>query len=691
MPNHLVNETSPYLQQHIDNPVDWYPWGDEAFERAKAEDKPIFLSIGYSACHWCHVMAHESFEDEATATIMNEHFVNIKVDREERPDIDNIYMAAVQALTGRGGWPMSVWLLPDGRPFFGGTYFPDKPRYGILSFMQVLQRVAEIYREKRLEIENDAISLTEAISGRLLLDQTESSPPPVEECLAEAVQVLSGNYDRTWGGFGKAPKFPSSMSLELLLAHHHRHGQKHALKMVTHTLDRMAWGGMYDQVGGGFHRYSVDERWLVPHFEKMLYDNAQLIGVYLHAYQVTNEERYRRIVEETVDYVKREMTAPLGGFYSSQDADSEGEEGKYFLWDQDEIRRVLGRSVDAECLLDYWGVLKGANFEGHSILWVPEPPNRVAKRHNISTSKLSAMVSKAKTLLLAERNKRISPHRDEKVLIAWNGLTIKSLAEAARVLDRPDILTMAANAANFILNTMHNQGRLLRSYRSGKARHLAYLKDYAFFIEGLIELYQSTFKIRWLNEALTLTGQMVELFWDDEAGFYDTASDHESLITRPQEVIDGAIPSGTSGAVAVLARMALYTGRSDWLDKANRLIKRSGTAVEKYPNAFMYLLLQAGFILNEPQEVVLVGEPDTPTFKAMHSVIKRHYWPGQIAAFQNSTGCAESILPPILEGRRAVNGKATAYVCQGSECHLPITTPEALLAELQKTTRAGSS
>ncbi|MBN1121313.1 MAG: thioredoxin domain-containing protein [Anaerolineae bacterium] len=689
MPNHLVNETSPYLQQHIDNPVDWYSWGDEAFERAKAEDKPIFLSIGYSACHWCHVMAHESFEDEATAAIMNEHFVNIKVDREERPDVDNIYMAAVQALTGRGGWPMSVWLLPDGRPFFGGTYFPNKPRYGIPSFKQVLLRVAEIYRGKRLEIENDAISLTEAISGRLLLDRAESGLP-VSGCLSEAVQVLSSNYDRVWGGFGKAPKFPPSMSLELLLATHHQNGQKQALKMVTHTLDRMAWGGIYDQIGGGFHRYSVDERWLVPHFEKMLYDNAQLIGVYLHAYQVTNEERYRKVVEETIGYVKREMTAPLGGFYSSQDADSEGKEGKYFLWDQDEIRHVMGRSVDAECILDYWGMLKGANFDGHSILWVPEPPDRVAKRHNISTGKLSAMVEKAKAILLTEREKRIKPGRDEKVLVAWNGLMIKSLAETARVLDRPDMLMMAANAANFILNTMHNQGRLLRSYRSGKARHLAYLKDYAFFIEGLIELYQSTFKIRWLNEALMLTGQMVELFWDNEAGFYDTASDHESLITRPQEVIDGAIPSGTSGAVAALARMALYTGRSDWLDKADRLIKRSRTAAEKYPNAFMYLLLQAGFILDNPQEVVLIGEPDTPTFEAMHSVIRRHYRPGQITAFQDSTSKEQTLLP-ILEGRRAVNGKATAYVCQRGECRMPITAPDALLAELQKATQTGSS
>jgi uncharacterized protein YyaL (SSP411 family) len=688
MPNHLVNETSPYLQQHMDNPVDWYPWSEAAFEQAKAEDKPIFLSIGYSACHWCHVMAHESFEDEATAAIMNEHFVNIKVDREERPDVDNIYMAAVQALTGRGGWPMSVWLLPDGRPFFGGTYFPDKPRYGTPSFKQVLLRVAQIFREKRLDIENDAISLTEAISGRLLLDQADSSMPPIDECLDRAVQVLSGNYDRLWGGFGKAPKFPPVMSLDLLLAYHHRHPQPRILEMVTHTLDRMAWGGIYDQVGGGFHRYSVDERWLVPHFEKMLYDNALLLGVYLHAFQVTGEERYRRVVEETVGYLKREMTAPLGGFYSSQDADSDGEEGRYFLWDQTELRRVLGRQVDVDSVLDYWGILKGPNFDGRSILWVPECSEVVAKRHGVSPAKLLKIVSKAKDILLAERENRVKPGRDEKILVAWNGLMIRSLAQVARVLDRPDVLAMAASAANFILNTMHNQGRLLRSYRSGRARHLAYLKDYAFFIEGLIELYQSTFNPRWLKEALVLTEQMITLFWDDEAGFYDTASDHESLITRPQEVVDGAIPSGTSGAVAVLARMALYTGRRDWLDKAERLVKRSGASVEEYPHAFMYLLLQAGFVLSDPGEVVLVGSPDTPGFDALYDVVMRRYWPGQVAAFQNPSGRPAPAGFPILEGRSAVNGKAAAYVCQRGVCRLPISTPEALLAELQKESQA---
>jgi uncharacterized protein YyaL (SSP411 family) len=413
----------------------------------------------------------------------------------------------------------------------------------------------------------------------------------------------------------------------------------------------------------------------------MLYDNALLLGVYLHAYQVTGEARHRRVVEETVEYLKREMTAPLGGFYSSQDADSEGEEGKYFLWDQAEIRRLLKRQVDVDCVLDYWGVLDGANFEGRSILWVPEHPKKIAKRHHVSPDKLLAMVAKAKAILLAEREKRVKPGRDEKILIAWNGLMIKSLAQVGRALDRPDVLAMAANAANFILNTMHNQGRLLRSYRSGTARYLAYLEDYAFFIEGLIELYQSTFKIRWLKEALALTGQMVDLFWDDEAGFYDTASDHELLITRPQNVIDGATPSGTSGAVAVLARMARYFDRSDWAEMAERLVCRSGSAVEKYPNAFMYLLLQAAFVLDDPGEVVLVGEPGTSQFDALAGVIARHYWPGQVAAFKCPSGGAAAL--PILEGRTLVNGKAAAYVCRHGECHLPVAAPEALLAELQ--------
>jgi uncharacterized protein YyaL (SSP411 family) len=688
MPNRLANETSPYLLQHKDNPVDWFPWGEDAFERAKAKDRPIFLSVGYSACHWCHVMAHESFEDEATAALMNNLYVCIKVDREERPDVDAIYMNAVQALTGSGGWPMSVWLLPDGRPYYGGTYFPDEPRHNMPSFSQMLVKMERLYRERRDQVEDQATRLTAAISGRILLE-SEQNQSPSDEILAGAFQRLAERYDRTWGGFGSQPKFPPSMALELLLQMHHRYGWGHALDMVTHTLDRMAGGGMYDQIGGGFHRYSVDAKWLVPHFEKMLYDNALLLRIYLHGYQVTGKPRYRQVVEQTAEYVRREMTAPGGGFYSAQDADSEGVEGKFFIWSEDELRDVLGSFAEVDAVLDYWGVTRGPNFEGKSILWVPEEPEVVAGRHDLPVESLVGDVERARELLFERREVRVRPGLDDKILTAWNGLMINSLAQAGRVLQNPAYTAMAARAADFILADMRKEDRLLRSYKDGEARLAAYLEDYALLIEGLIELYQTTFELRWFTTAKELTLQMIALFWDDEAGFYDTTHDHESLITRPQEVMDNAVPSGTSAAVGVLARLSLLADHPEGRRLAERVLERLGSAVAQYPTGFGYLGAHLAFMIGEPHEIALVGPAESDTMQALLAVVRQPYRPHQVVAYRAPGDEAAPAAIPLLAGREMVDGRPTAYVCQNYACQLPVTTPDALREQLDR--RGGAS
>ncbi|HOA23371.1 MAG TPA: thioredoxin domain-containing protein [Aggregatilineales bacterium] len=684
MPNRLANETSPYLLQHADNPVDWYPWGEEAFERAKCKDKPIFLSIGYSACHWCHVMAHESFEDPETAAIMNEHYICIKVDREERPDVDAIYMNAVQALTGSGGWPMSVWLLPDGRPFYGGTYFPNKPRHGMPSFKQVMLRMAELYREKRDEIEDQATRLTAAISGRVLLE-SEHNQPPSTGVLEMAYQHIAARYDRRWGGFGSQPKFPPSMTLELLLRMHHRWGWKQALDMVTHTLDRMMYGGIYDQIGGGFHRYSVDGMWLIPHFEKMLYDNALLLRIYLHGYQATRFNRYRRVVEEIAAYVQREMIAPDGGFASSQDADSEGEEGKFFIWEKDELREALGDAVNTDLLFEYWGVGERPNFEGKFVLWVPNSPELVAGRHGVTVEVLEAEIEKARQILFDVRERRVRPGRDDKVLTAWNGLMINSLAQAGRVLGRDDFTGMAADAANFVLNNLRTpDGYLLRSYKDGQAKIDAYLEDYAFLAEALLELYQTTFDLHWFEAARDIVERMVALFWDDEAGFFDTAEGQEMLITRPQELMDNAMPSGTSGAIAVLARIGLLAGESGWLERVDRVLERLGPAVQQYATAFSYLASQLDFVISQPKEIAIVGKRGSPDTEAMLDIVRKPYRPNQVVALREPDDERAAEVVPLLAGREQIDGVATAYVCRNFTCQLPVNTPSALRKQLSR-------
>ena len=560
MPNRLAKESSPYLLQHANNPVDWYPWGEEALKKAKGENKPIFLSIGYSACHWCHVMEHESFENDQTAAIMNEHFINIKVDREERPDLDSIYMDAVVAMTGQGGWPMSVFLTPDGIPFYGGTYYPPTPRHGMPSFEQVLHSIARAYHTQQEDIAKNGGSLLARMRMSIPLQSEGSLDPAVPEL---AVQALSRNFDRTHGGFSGAPKFPQPMTYDFLLRTYIRSQKASELEMVELTLHKMAHGGMYDQLGGGFHRYSVDAVWLVPHFEKMLYDNALLARLYLHAFQLTGKPFYRKIVEETLDYVAREMTHTDGGFYSTQDADSEGEEGKFFVWTPDEVKTILGEE-EGNIFCAVYDIKPGGNFEGKSIPNIPIPFEKVADQLNLHLDELSEILKHGRAKLFAEREKRVKPGRDEKIITAWNGMMLATFAEAARVLDRKDYRDIAIQNAEFILSTMMKEGRLFRTWKAepGEVKLMAYLEDYAFYADGLLALYQTTFNPRWFQEARALMDVVLDHFVDEEnGGFFDTADDHEQLVTRPKSLQDNATPCGNSMAVRVLLLLAAYTGQ----------------------------------------------------------------------------------------------------------------------------------
>ncbi len=591
--NRLADETSPYLLQHAHNPVDWHPWGEEALAKARAEDKPIFLSIGYSACHWCHVMAHESFEDEATAQLMNELFVNIKVDREERPDLDSIYMDAVQALTGQGGWPMSVWLTPAGQPFHGGTYFPKEPRYGMPSFQQVLRAAADAYRTRRDQVASQAQRLTDMLrrSTTLAADGGDLST----QLLAEALQQLRQYFDEEDGGFGDQPKFPQPMTLDFALTQYLRTDDLDALWMAELTLEKMAHGGIYDQLGGGFHRYSVDGIWLTPHFEKMLYDNAQLLRTYLHAWQITQRPLFRQVLDETIDYVLRELTAPTGGFYSTQDADSEGHEGKFFVWTPQEIEALLDPH-SAAVFETYYGVSDRGNFEGKNILHVSRTPADVAQRFRSSQVEVEQLLASARPILWAERETRIKPGRDEKILTEWNGLMIHALAECGSVLGRADALAAAQQAAEFILGQMTQpDGRLYRSYKDGRARFNAYLEDYAALSRGLIALYEATFDLRWLGEATQLTQIMFEQFHDGEnGGFFQTGIDHETLVARRKDFVDNAIPSGNALAAETLLRLAVFLDKDDYRREAARILLMMKDAMVRQPNGFGRLLGGAG-------------------------------------------------------------------------------------------------
>jgi uncharacterized protein len=652
MANRLANETSPYLLQHKDNPVDWYPWGEDALARAREEDKPILLSIGYSACHWCHVMERESFEDPETAALMNAHFVCIKLDREERPDIDAIYMEACQAMTGAGGWPLNVFLTPEQVPFYAGTYFPPDSRGGMPAWRAVLEAVADAWEKRRDEIRAGGDRIAQRLRGGALL--APSKEPLDPRVLGEAVAGLRSQYDRAHGGFGGAPKFPPASALEFLL----RRGET---EMTTHTLRAMASGGMYDQVGGGFSRYSVDPYWLVPHFEKMLYDNALLARVYLHGWQVTGEPLFRRVCEETLDWALREMRAAEGGFYSALDADSEGVEGKFYVWAVGEMHDALAGEPDAEEAIAWFGATDRGNFEGRNIpVRGPGSPERLDDWRG---------------RLYRARAQRVWPGLDDKRLTSWNALMISALADAGAVLERADYLDAAKTCADFLLRDLRDEeGRLLRSWKDGQAKLNAYLEDHAFLLEALLSLYEATFEPRWFVEARRLADTMIARFADEEnGGFFETSSDHERLVARRKDLEDHPIPSGNASAAYGLLRLAALTGEHEYEARAVSTLRLLHEIAPKHPQAFGHLLQALDFHLSPVKEVALVGDDLRP----LERVVRGAFRPHLVLAATSADG-ADGV--PLLEGRSPVNGRPAAYVCERFACKAPVTEP----AELER-------
>jgi uncharacterized protein YyaL (SSP411 family) len=661
MGNRLAQETSPYLLEHADNPVDWFPWGVEALTRARSAHKPILLSIGYSACHWCHVMARESFEDPETAALMNRDFVSIKVDREERPDLDQVYMRAVQGMTGSGGWPMTVFLLPDGTPFFAGTYFPPTDRFGMPSFKRVLTAVADAFTKRPADVEETAAQVRDFLRRPSVpLAVGELTPTLLDEAAAQ----LERDFDPVHGGFGGAPKFPQPMLVEVLLRHHVRTGQPAALEMALQTLRAMAAGGMYDQLGGGFHRYSVDEHWLVPHFEKMLYDNALLARAYLDAWQLTHDPALARVAEDTLAFVLREMTSPEGGFYSSLDADSEGAEGRFYLWTPQELEAVLG-IAQARALGSAFDVTAAGNFEGRNVL------------HPVTSGAIE-ILDAARERLMASRALRVRPHRDEKVIAGWNGLMLRAFADAGRVLDRRDLVMVAEANAGFLLSHMRQAGRMRRSYKDGRAPLAGYLEDQAAVVDGLLGLYEATFDPRWLDALRALVNEMLTAFWDEtQRAFFDSAADQERLVARPQDVTDNAIPSGTSLAVDVLLRAGMLLGEPSWTDKARATLERLAPTAAKAPLAFGRLLAALDFHLGRVVELAVVAQPGDASADRLLDVVREHYLPNRLLAVG-----ASDLGIPLLADRRAIDGKATAYLCEHFVCQAPTADRAELARQL---------
>ena len=684
--NRLNHETSPYLLQHAHNPVDWYPWGPDAFAAARDLDRPILLSVGYSACHWCHVMERESFENAEIAEQMNRDFVNVKVDREERPDVDTIYMSAVQRLTGQGGWPMTMFLTPEGKPFFGGTYFPPQDLYGRPGFPRILTAVATAWKEQRAEIDQQSRELTaDLVEGdNLLGGQPDSLLSPA--LLDKAYQGITAHFDRRNGGFAGAPKFPQPMVLDFLLRCHHRTRQQEPLALVERTLQRMALGGIYDQLGGGFHRYSTDEVWLVPHFEKMLYDNAQLAQIYCRAWQATGKSFYKGIAEETLEYVLREMTSPDGGFNSAQDADSEGVEGKFFVWTPEEVEAVLGKN-EGFVFNAFFDVTAQGNWEGKSILHVVKEAAETAVDCGLSVEETAELLDEGRVKLFKAREQRIKPGLDDKVLTSWNGLMLAAFAECAAVFERADFLAAAVKNAEFLLNqhaTRDEAGRLrlFRTSRGGKAHLNACLEDYAFLADGLLWLYEATFEERWLNHAKEAVDTILSKFADETpggGGFFATSNDHEALIQRPRDWDDNAVPSGNSVTVDVLLRLAIITGDEAYRKPAASILRKLASILEKHPGGFARMLGALDFYLDGPKEIALIGDRNSPQFRALLKVLRDRYVPNHILV--SSAGEPDSALP-LLQNRDARDGKPTAYVCTNFACKEPVTTPEEFAAQL---------
>ena len=660
MPNRLAEETSPYLLQHKDNPVDWYPWGEEALGRAREEDRPLLVSIGYSACHWCHVMERESFEDPEIARLMNESFVCIKVDREERPDVDAIYMEACQAMTGSGGWPLNAFATPEQVPFYAGTYFPPEQRHGMPSWPMVLEAVAQAWRDRRDEIRTKGERIASRLAGGALLEPSEDGPDP--QGLDAAVEALGSAYDLRHGGFGRAPKFPPSSAIEFLL----RRGDTH---MSTGTLRAMASGGMYDQVGGGFSRYSVDERWLVPHFEKMLYDNALLARAYLHGWQMTGEPLFEQVCRETLDWGLRELRGSEGGFMSALDADSEGEEGRFYVWTLDELREVLGE--DAEPAIRWFGASERGNFEGRNILTRGEgepPPN----------------LPEIRSRLYAARAQRVWPGLDDKRLCAWNALMISALADAGAVLRAPAYVEAARECADFLLTSMRDPaGRLLRSYKDGEARLNAYLEDHGYLLEALLSLYEATFEARWFVAAREIADAMIDRFADRErGGFFETSSDHEQLLARRKDLEDNPIPAGNSSAAYGLLRLAALTGEHGYERHPEGVFRLVGRLAPQHPQAFAHLLQAIDFHLARVREVALVGEELESLDRAVRARFRPHLVLAGSVGGDGEAGAQEG--PPLLRGRTPVDGRAAAYVCERFACRRPVTEPDELAALLDE-------
>ena len=673
-PNRLNSETSPYLLQHADNPVDWFPWGEEAFAKAAAEDKPILLSVGYSACHWCHVMAHESFEDEATAKLMNREFVSVKVDREERPDVDAIYMNAVQAMTGAGGWPMTVAMTPEGKPFFGGTYYPPDDRYGRPSFRRVLTSLADAWKTRRDEVTKSAEGMTQYLGQ---LSSLPTQPGELSaDILTDALQSLQTSFDATFGGFGGAPKFPPHSTLKFLL----NRPEPEAQEMAESTLTKIAQGGIYDHLGGGFARYSVDARWLVPHFEKMLYDNAQLVRRYVGAYQRTGNKLYKEVVEGTLEWVKREMIDASGGFYSALDADSEGVEGKFYVWDEGEIDDLLGE--DAPLTKAYYGVSSVGNFEGKNILNVTRSKEEVAQRFGLSVEEFEKRLARAKEVLFEARAERVRPGLDDKILLSWNGLMLAAFADAGRVLGRKDYVDIAVKNAEFIRREMLKEGRLLHSYKNGEAKIAGLLEDYAYFGLGLVALYEATLDSQWLLLALDLADTITKHFVDPEnGGFFSTADDAERLIVRPKDFFDAAVPSSNSAAAELLLSLARYTDNRAWEDLAAGALKPMVEAMKQQPNGFGTLLSALERLLAAPKEIAIFGDKENEEVKRMLEAVRQNVSPFAAVAVVEKDDPLISRLP-FLQGRGQVDGKPTVYVCEGGACRLPVTTVEDLEQQL---------
>ena len=688
--NRLKDEKSPYLLQHADNPVDWYPWGEEAFEKAKRENKPILLSIGYSTCHWCHVMEHESFEDEEVAKLMNDTFVSIKVDREERPDIDNIYMTVCQIMSkGSCGWPLNVIMTPDKKPFFAATYIPKESRYGRLGMIEFIPKVKEAWEKDKENILNSAEAVTEAVKKATDVSQNTESKDLSTKTLDTAYNQLLRNFDEENGGFGKSPKFPTPHNHLFLLRYWKRTGDKQALEMVEKTLQEMRLGGMYDHVGFGFHRYSTDPSWLLPHFEKMLYDQAMLAMAYTEAYQATGKKEYEKTAREILTYVLRDMTSPEGGFYSAEDADSEGEEGKFYVWTEGELKETLG-DKDAELIITNFNTSKSGNFteeagghqSGANILHLKKPLSETAPSYEISEEEFSERIEKTRVTLFNEREKRIHPYKDDKILTDWNGLMIAAFSMAGRTFNDPEYTKAASKAANFLLKDLRDSnGKLLHRFRNGDAGITANIDDYAFLIWGLLELYESTFDVAYLKAALALQDNLDKGFWDNKyGGYYFTSNDAEELISRQKEIYDGAIPSGNSVAGLNLLKLSRITGNVEYEKKADQLGKAFSETISSGPMAYTLFMMGLDFGLGPSYEVVIVGDPEAENTKSMIEAIRKSYSPSKVVLLRGKEENAEIIeFADFTKAQSSIDGKATAYVCLNHVCNLPTTDVNKML------------